>query len=207
MSADLLRDYFERDLSEAEMRRLGRLLESGEEQALRFAKLAEAAFVGLKISQGKPWHGLGPVAKGLVAVVLSGGAAVALWTGMQRETVTVPPTSPVVQALETVVPTVPVRALSAIAKPIPRQSPVAYDGLSVVVKQPKAALVTVRVLNEDGVELKLLYAGVLDPGDRVFVWDGRLADGSLAQPGRYRIQVKAGAVEMIRKIDLKEVRP
>jgi flagellar hook assembly protein FlgD len=70
----------------------------------------------------------------------------------------------------------------------------AHSGLEVTVRQPAAGLVTVRVLKEDGTEAAFLYQGSLPAGQWVFGWDGKLADGSPAQPGSYQIQVTSGSV-------------
>jgi hypothetical protein len=202
MSTDLLKDYFARDLSEAEMRRLSAQLEDGEDNALRFAALAEAAFVALRIphgpgSQGGPaaGHGLGATIKGLGAaakalVLLAGGTATVLavaWHARHRH----PPETPAVAPAAA--------APKAVALAVP-----GFASLGIDVGLPQRGLVTVTVLDRKGTEVALIFAGVLDAGGRRFNWNGRLANGSPARPGSYRIRVKSGPVEQDREIVIRK---
>jgi hypothetical protein len=67
------------------------------------------------------------------------------------------------------------------------------DQLSVLVETEQSSLVTVRILDSQGQEIRALYAGVLDPGQWSFQWDGLLANGKPASNGPYRIEVQNGA--------------
>jgi FlgD Ig-like domain len=71
--------------------------------------------------------------------------------------------------------------------------PQTFSNLSVVVGQAKAGFVTVRVLEPGGKEIAVLYNGELKPGAWAFQWDGKLADGSAAPAGYYRIEIKTGS--------------
>jgi hypothetical protein len=198
MSTDLLKDYFARDLSEAEMLRLSALLDDGEDNSLQFAALAEAAFLALRIPEGQgPYghggigkavsalRGLGATTKGLI-LLAAGAAGLSALVWRAHGTAT-----PVRQAQ--VAP-----AVSTVLAPTPT-----YTGLSVEISLPKQGLVTVTVLDGKGTEVALIFAGVLDAGDQKFSWDGLLADGNAAKPGHYRIQVRSGPVVRERDIVIK----
>lgn len=67
-----------------------------------------------------------------------------------------------------------------------------YEELSVVVDTGKAELVTVRVLDPAGRQIRLLFAGILPIGQRTFTWDGKASDGRLAPAGTYSLEVTSG---------------
>ena len=67
-----------------------------------------------------------------------------------------------------------------------------HDSIEVVVRRAAPGLVTVQVLDGQGSPLLLLYRGTLREGSWAFDWNGRLADGQAAGPGRYQIQVQSG---------------
>jgi flagellar hook assembly protein FlgD len=45
------------------------------------------------------------------------------------------------------------------------------------------------VLGPDGSTVATLFAGPLGPGSYTYQWNGRLADGTIAVPGQYQVQV------------------
>jgi flagellar hook assembly protein FlgD len=74
--------------------------------------------------------------------------------------------------------------------------------LSVVVSRRSAGLVTVRILDSGKKEVRLLYAGMLQPGDWTFEWEGLLEDGSRAVPGAYFVETQSGSAVMQKKIQI-----
>jgi flagellar hook assembly protein FlgD len=74
--------------------------------------------------------------------------------------------------------------------------------LSVVVELEKLAQVQVRVLNPQDQALRVLFDGPLSPGKWSIQWDGRLADGTQAESGKYLIQVKAGSQVMSKSVSV-----
>jgi flagellar hook assembly protein FlgD len=77
-----------------------------------------------------------------------------------------------------------------------------YQQLSVVVDNPRDGLVTVRVLDGQGREIRMLFAGILPAGRRTFAWDGKTGQKSPAPPGRYNVEIKSGSDVMRREIQL-----
>lgn len=67
-----------------------------------------------------------------------------------------------------------------------------YQELSVVVDFPQSSLATVRVYDEQGNEVKTLFAGILPQGKKTFTWDGKNSVGLVTPPGDYYIEVKSG---------------
>lgn len=66
------------------------------------------------------------------------------------------------------------------------------ERLTVKVNQPRAGLVTVKVVDGKGDQVRALYAGILPAGSRSFTWDGKTDQGSLAKPGSYFLEFKSG---------------
>lgn len=54
-----------------------------------------------------------------------------------------------------------------------------------------ASSVKVNILNTNGERIRTLDLGAQPPGQAAFVWDGALEDGSLADPGAYRVEAVA----------------
>ncbi len=69
-----------------------------------------------------------------------------------------------------------------------------FSNLSVMVRRSSPGKVRVTVLKPDATTAVLLYEGPLKSGKWIFDWDGKLADGQMAPPGFYRIQVESGPV-------------
>jgi len=192
--ADLVQIYFERDLTEAEAKALEKLLRDSVDAADRFADQAEKyyASTGLPAHQwpGKPIAiphigGLGTGLKILLAVAIGGTGAVA-WHLMHLTPIAPIVTTPVPKVIAPVKPMVPKKVHPKKAKELEGEK------LSVLVETQRSSLVTVRILDHKGKEVRALYAGVLDAGQWVFHWDGLLADGKRASVGQYRIQVENG---------------
>lgn len=68
-----------------------------------------------------------------------------------------------------------------------------YTNLSVEVGLSALGYVTVRVVNNQGLEVVHLYQGALNPGHWVFEWDGKLPNGAALPPGFYQIEVRSGS--------------
>jgi flagellar hook assembly protein FlgD len=75
--------------------------------------------------------------------------------------------------------------------------------LSVLVDAPQKTLVTVRILDAGGKELRALYTGFVEAGHWNFKWDGLLENGQPAGAGEYRIDVQTGAAHQTKDIRLK----
>lgn len=60
------------------------------------------------------------------------------------------------------------------------------------IELPKnAGSVKVTIVNAGGVEAKSFDLGAMDAGFNDFTWDGKLADGSVAPPGAYKVKIEA----------------
>jgi hypothetical protein len=197
---DLVQAFFERDLTEAEAKALEAFLKNSTEAASRFETLSEEAYAatGLPAHQwpGTPIsiHPIGSLGTGLklFLALLAAGAGIAAWmvwhqTPMESSVKTIR-SSDLLTGVETLPrPVIPVKI------PVSKVSQEAEgDELSVLVENEQSSLVTVRVLDSHGQEIRALYAGVLDPGKWSFQWDGLLANGQPASSGPYRIQVQNG---------------
>jgi flagellar hook assembly protein FlgD len=134
-------------------------------------------------------------------VVVLGGALWKFWPGTKTE---YPLPSPQVQALP-----VPRPIHSGVKTPASSRSlssePVQNgQELSVVLDVPRKALVTVRILDAEGREIRNLHAGFVDPGRWTFQWDGLLENGVPASTGFYRIDVQSGTTHLSKHIQIKQ---
>jgi hypothetical protein len=77
-----------------------------------------------------------------------------------------------------------------------------YSGLDMLVEKLSPGLVTVRILDGSGNEIRLLFAGMLDKGKWEFQWDGKRADGSLVEPGLYQAQVESDGQTLTKEIKI-----
>lgn len=75
----------------------------------------------------------------------------------------------------------------------------AHSNLSVMVRRAEPGQVTLRLFDMDDNQVLLLYQGLLQTGNWVFDWDGKL-EGTSAPPGYYQIQVESGPVTQKKKI-------
>jgi len=64
---------------------------------------------------------------------------------------------------------------------------------------PEARYVTANVFDIAGRRVASLADGVLDPGQRDIVWDGRRDDGSLSGAGVYLLRIRAGGDMVVRR--------
>lgn len=218
--ADLAREFFERDLSDAEWKELGRQLAREDAVADRFLGSAQAYHAGLGIPEpgsgpkgGTGGLGLGPLGTWMGALVIGtalGGAVVHFWfpaePGLRGPAASAPAIRPGTsgQALVATpgggIPATPRPSLPqpTLAPPplnsaAPRVASAGYPGLAAVVHLASQGLVTARVLDAQGQEQRVLYAGVLEAGSWSFAWDGRDEAGSSLPPGRYSIEVQEGS--------------
>lgn len=210
---DLIQEFFTRDLNESEHEELSKLLEKSPDAALRYEKLVEQNYLatGLpqptlpqslqSLPQGEGWVSRVGWAKfAAVGMVILGGALWKFWTEFKTE---YPLPSPQVQALQ-----VPHPIISVVKKPVSTRSlaiePIqGGQELSVVVDVPNKSLVTVRILDAGGREIRNLHTGFVDPGRVTFQWDGLLENGESASTGFYRIDVQSGVTHLSKGIQIK----
>jgi hypothetical protein len=210
--ADLIQAFFERDLTEGEVSELEKLLQSSTDQGARFADLSEQAYLATGLPPhvwpGKPISiphigGMGLGMKLFLTLCALGiGTVVYLVNRPSPPTLPIPqaaPTLPPIQSLPVAKPKLSIPKKMA-AQPVPTQW--TADELSVVVENAKPSLVTVRILDSTGREIRDLYAGVLDPGHWAFRWDGQGADGKPVPSGEYRIQVQNGSSILSKSVNL-----
>ena len=206
---DLIQEFFKRDLSEAEQEALAKLLQESPDAAVKYERLLEQNYLatGLpqptlpKALQSMPHVGGGGLAAGLTKLLIIGliAAGFALWKYWPPSKVENP--APIQRPVMR--PTNP-----EVKRPAPIQPEAAgptQEGqeLSVLVKTPQRSLVTVRVLNAQGREVRALYAGFVDPGQWAFQWDGLLENGEPASAGNYVIDVQSGPAHLTKAIQIK----
>jgi hypothetical protein len=204
---ELIEKFFQKDITEAEADKLEKLLLNSPECADQFNEMARAAYAltGLPAHQwhGKPLHlphtgGLGIGLKILlfVTVALVGTAFWYFKPAKQSEikVTTVAPTLPVAPSAKTL----------SVSRRLAGGTPseIEADQLSVLVETTLTSLVTVQILDAKGNEVRTLFAGVLDPGQKSFQWDGLLKDGRAAPNGDYSIQVQKGSTYLLKKVRL-----
>lgn len=209
---DLARDFFVRDLDDAEWAELGRQLAAEDAVNDRFLEQAGAYYRGLGLPEpeqsGGPGGALGGL-KGLAIGLVVGaavGAGVARW--LQRAPEPAAPAAPLPASVPTEAPAVPAAKPAPAKAPPPEPQPTlapprgaaaprvaspGFPGLAAVVELSRQGLVTARVLGPDGSEVKLLFAGLLDPGRWSFGWDGKDEAGRTLPAGAYSIEVQEGS--------------
>lgn len=216
--ADLINEFFERELSEAEAESLGDLIRESPEESLRFEGLLAGHYLatGLPSPQlpasllklpGAPggWGGAGGL-KILLLLAATGLGFLAwkLW----------PSSAPVPSGPSPAPAALSEAPAAALPRPVPAAKPLPVEPqeagptaegeeLSVVVDAPQKSLVTVRILNSAGKEVRALYTGFVQAGRWDFQWDGLLEDGAAADAGDYRIDVQTGATHMSKEIQIK----
>ncbi|HET9869533.1 MAG TPA: FlgD immunoglobulin-like domain containing protein [bacterium] len=204
----LVDEFFKRDLNESEAQALDSLLEGSPEESARFAGLLEKEYFSLGLPAPQmpsrlevPLPGPSPLLQALAVGALLSAAAVTWWLWPAPKAALVAPRAALPAA------TVPHRlpALPAPPPAVPEEvtgpSP-AGDRLNVVVDLDDPAPVEVDVLGAQGGPLRVLYQGTLPAGRWSVKWDGRLADGSPAPAGDYRIQVLSGESRMTRTVSV-----
>jgi hypothetical protein len=211
---NLVEKFFNEDLTGADEEALEKLLLQSPEAASRFNVLAEEAYLATgqlahqwpgKAIQIPPVGGMGTGLK-LFLVLLTLGTAVAIWRFWPQSAPEVFP--------KTVIPVVPIQPVVAPLKAVANQivhpgivpkrasAELEGDALGILVETPQVALVTVRVLDSSGHEIRSLYTGVLDPGKWSFRWDGLLENGKPATGGNYMIEVQKGSHRLSKPVHL-----
>jgi len=199
----LIQKYFAGELNHPEEEQLETLLRDSEEAAWEFGQVAEETYG----RYGLPEPGTGgPAAPSegeshwpwiipLLGLLLVG--SVWWWLAKSRRgPEALAPVKPTPQRVEKERPApvkkaVPIKPLAT--PPEGAKDKVSGTDLRVVVKRQSAGPVTVAVVNSYGLEVRSLYTGVLQPGRWAFEWDGKVGSGALADPGKYRIEVRTEA--------------
>jgi hypothetical protein len=210
--ADLVHEFFERELTEAESDALSDQLRLSTDDSLRFEGLLEShyAATGLPLPelpsslQNLPLNpgGMG-TALGwkLFAVLMAAGLGYVVLKFWPNAAV---PAKAVLAPVVSVSQSQPA-VLTQLLPVHPREvSPTAVgEELSVVVGAQAKTLVTVRILDHAGKEIRDLYTGFVQPGHWSFRWDGDLSDGVVAPAGNYEIDVQTGALHQTKDIRIK----
>lgn len=213
--ADLVEQFFQRDLSEAEHEALSKLLERSSEAALNYQSLLEQNYLatGLPLPtlpkglRSLPRVGSGGFSGGgiLFKLFLVGLTAtgVALWKFWPQSKAFIPATvqqAPAKSSVSSIIH----RVKQAVPfKPVVAGPSQEGQELSVVVNTPQKSLVTVRILDSRGQEIRALYTGFVDPGHWAFQWDGLLQNGKAAGAGNYKIDVESGTTHQSKDIQIK----
>jgi hypothetical protein len=201
---DLVTTFFERELSEAEADALGNLLQQSPEEAMRYEGLLEQHYLatGLPVPQVPQSLTLPPSSTGLgasgwtgLAVLTALTAAGLLWKFWPQAPVETP-LKPVPAPIRSVAPRIPIA-------PAPVQATAEGEELSVVVGTQTKSLVTVRILDSTGREVRGIFAGFVQPGQWAFKWDGELSNGAPAPTGEYQIDVQTGSLHQYKTIRIK----
>lgn len=214
--ADLIEQFFQKDLSEAEHAALSRLLQESPDAALKYEGLLEQNYLALGLPQPTlpeglqylPKGGGSLLGKGVLAKLLAVGLVVAggvLWKFWPKSNVEMPaviqqPVQQVVQKPS--LPAVIERKLSPV-KPLAADPAQEGQELSVILNTAQKSLVTVRILNAQGMEVRALYTGFVNPGKWAFQWDGLLGSGQPADAGDYKIDVQSGESHLSKDIQIK----
>ena len=214
MKHELLNDYFQRDLSVDEESHVAELLKDSPEEALRFAGLAEAEYKASGYPDPAPRTRGGGLwlLRGL-GLCAAAGAGVWLWCLLQSPAQTEARRVADSPSQDTAAPSPALQAPPAAREPEAAPEVEAAPDLSVTVLDSGRFKMTVDLAAARRVELSLcdvagrplraFYSGSLDGGRWSFVWDGRLADGSAAQPGvPYQVTLKARGVVLRRWLQL-----
>lgn len=210
MAKDLVKDFFKRDLSDAELDALQKRLASSEE-ALRFSSEAErfhrslgaavVAALALKLAKvgkgGSLWSGAGVSAAGKAlalktVLVVAGAGVVSVGAVQAYKTYTKPVPLPVVETVT--------------APPAPVPAPVApKHGNQVALKLDLqvAARVSAMVLDEQKNLIRDLGTQAMDAGPHRLVWDGYTDDGQVPAPGRYQVVVRWNGKEAGKWVELR----
>jgi len=228
--SDLIEEYFKRDLTEEEEARLAESLASSPEDAGRLAEglarmyhasgLPEPVWPGgtPPWKQPQSWVQKPIVPLALLALGL-GFMAYKWFTYVPQASlaprvpaIPAPPREESLQKNRDIPESLPLRKKSParievpsptdhlVAPPDRNPSGHVYEQLSIVVEPKAPGLVTVRVKDANGVEIRDLYAGIIPAGKRVFSWDGKKEDGQLAAPGVYTLELQSGQKIMRREV-------
>ena len=221
--ADLVQEFFTRDLSEAEHAALSKLLEGSPDAALSYERLLEQNYLATGLPQptlpkglqSLPQSGAGGITglgssiKIFLVVLAATGAVLWKFWPQTKAEISMPVQQPAQQILEKHLTAQVKPAVKKIAPLLPSAAGSTREGqeLSVVVDAPQRSLVTVRILNPAGKEVRALYTGFVEPGRWNFKWDGLLENGEAAGAGDYRIDVQTGAAHQSKDIRIKLGQP
>jgi hypothetical protein len=209
---NLTDEFFKRNLTESESEDLDHLLEHSPEEASRFAARLQQEYFSLGLPAPRmPKSMITQISTslwspGLSALVAGGllSAAALTWWWWPSPRAAVP--APIPPALRTAAPPQPfVKSLLAPPPAVPEAvTGETREGnrLNVVVDLDAQAPVKVRVLNPQEQSVRVLYDGTLPAGRWSLKWDGKLADGSRAPAGDYRIEVESGSHRMVRTVSI-----
>jgi hypothetical protein len=216
---NLVDQFFQRNLSEAEAQSLEELLGRSPEDALRLGEKMKQEYLAMGLplptlpkhfGPSLPGTGLPLLKSALLAAVLAGAGAFTWWFWSKPALqATVPLASVEKQALPETLPREVLARPQDKLPPPPLEIPQRLTGsgvegnrLSVVVELESPAPVEVRILDPKDQPVRTLYQGNLEAGKWAIHWDGFLADGSKAPGGDYRIQVKSGSTEMSKNVSI-----
>jgi hypothetical protein len=201
----LLDEYFQRDLDGAEEEGLAQWLASSPEGTQEFIARMEVHYRGWAAPSDDPAWPEGPLPDffpkpsqawrwtllGLFLVLALGFLGYhsfhpsAAPSGLPAPPRTGPRPSEVIGPKIPSHPTAP-----ATVRP---RSPIGvHKELSISVENLRTGLVTVRVFDDQGREVRSLYAGILPAGQRTFSWDGKDGQGIAIAPGTYTLEVASG---------------
>jgi hypothetical protein len=225
MMENLVKAFFERDLTEAEEKRLDTLLESSPKEAFQLLERAKALYLQTGLPNPEPPPAGGPPLSAggakmlwgfLTGIVITGAA----WWSWENRPVPQPEVSIPVSAIPLAAPAYP-KITPAGSPPRPEPPPAGlkqvfvepemvrpepyiaghrYGGLNVIVDQKGSGLITIRVLDPNGKEIRLLFANILEAGRWNFSWDGRTKDGRLAKAGLYQVETQSGKTLLRKEI-------
>ncbi len=213
---DLIEQFFTRDLSEAEHEALSKLLEQSPEAAVKYEGLLEQNYLALGLPQPSlpnslnyiPKGGGSLLGKGALLKVLAAGLAVVtaglVWKFWPRTEIPAAIQQPVVRQIpqKHSIPAVIQRKLVPV-QPLAAGPALEGQELSVVLNTEQKSLVTVRILDPQGREVRAIYTGFVDPGKWAFRWDGLLGNGRAAEAGDYKIDVQSGESHLSKNIQIK----
>jgi hypothetical protein len=210
---DLVKAFFERDLSPIEEQSLDSLLESSPQDAFRLLETAKMLYSQTHLPSPENQADKFVFSTNLFrtklfwSLLASCAIAGALWwefSKIQPPAAARPVVStfadPTFRVLKPAIELKPKNIepkslLSSPTKPVQPQiynPEKKYDGLSLIVNQTAPGLMTARVLDATGNEVRLLFANLLSAGQWTFSWDGREQDGRLAPSGTYEVEIQSG---------------
>lgn len=215
MAKDLVKDFFKRDLSDAELDRLQKGLAS-EEEALCFSSAAQrfhkalgagvAAALLLKLAQagkggtsffgGNGLLGLGAKAAMVKATVMAVGASVVVAGGFVTYQVyqgTLP------AANEPVAPVLPLPSIPANPEPVERHGKQVAMRLELQVAAQVQAVIT----DAQGNVIRQLGSHRMEAGVHRLIWDGYTEEGQAPAPGRYQVLVRWNGKEAGKWVELR----
>lgn len=216
---DLVSEFFERDLSAAELealqKRIGDPTEAG-----RFTSLAEALYLSSGLAQPSRWRLKRVRRRGMLKALKSlaflGGVVALFYAYWPQESPVSPaaaPPSPAEAPAEVRVPValpkkerlvespVAPKAVVDLKRPERRSFPSAlHASVKIQVYRAQAGPVRVTVLDSGGKPLQVLHQGALGQGRAEFEWDGLDMAGNPVKAGVYQVEVRDPESVQVREI-------